>query len=116
VKLTHSPGGAAWATTGGKLSAANGVTVKLAAPDTAQKITVTAGAAKLAFDVIAPTSVAQDRAAGTGVKHTLNQADSGIAALTFLGPDTVNFSKVRWRELDVAGVASPGVYSCNPFS
>lgn len=58
-----------------------------------------------------------DREPGTGVKHTLNQADSGIQTRVFLGPDTVNFSRVRYRELNVAGVpTTPGVYSCNTFS
>ena len=121
VNLTHSPGSAAWTTTVGPapLSATNGDRVIFTAPDTApattQRITVTAGAATISFDVLAPTSVTQERVAGTGVKHTVNRADSGIALLTFLGPDTVNFSRVRWRELDDAGVAT-GVYSCNPAS
>src|SRR6185295_14431678 len=51
------------------------------------------------------------------VKHTLNQPDSGIQTRVFLGPDTVNFSKARYRELNVAGVpTTPGVYSCNTFA
>ena len=75
-----------------------------------------AGAATKDFDVVAPTGVVMDRAPGTGIKHTLNQADSGIQTQIFLGPDTVNFNKVIYRELDVAGVATPGVYSCNPAS
>ena len=115
VNLTHAPASAAWTTTAGTLSAANGIKVILTAPDTAQKITVTGGTATLVFDVLAPTSVAMDREPGTGVKHTLNQPDSGIQTRVFLGPDTVNFNKVIYRELDVAGAAtSPGVYSCNP--
>ena len=122
VNLTHAPGSAAWTTSVGTapLSATNGVTVIFTAPDTfpatTQRITVTAGAATISFDVIAPTTVAQDRVAGTGVKHTVDRPDSGFTALTFLGPDTVNFSNVRWREMDVAGVATPGAYSCNPAS
>ena len=117
VNLTHAPGSAAWTTTDGTLSAANGVTVILTAPDRAKRITVNAGAATISFDVIAPTSVAMDRESGTGVKHTLNQPDSGIQTRVFLGADTVNFSRVRYRELNVAGVpTSPGVYSCNTFS
>ena len=115
VNLTHAPGSAAWTTTAGTLSAANGTKVILTAPDTAQKITVTAGAATLQFDIIAPTSVSMDREPGTGVKHTLNQPDSGIQTRVFLGPDDVNFHKVRYRELDVAGTGT-GVYSCNPAS
>jgi peptidoglycan hydrolase-like protein with peptidoglycan-binding domain len=117
VKLTHSPGSAAWTTTGGTLSAASGVTVILTAPDTAQRITVTAGTTTLAFDVLAPDSVSMNREPGTGVKHTLNRADSGIQTRIFLGPDTVNFNKVIYHELDVAGtVTSPGAFSCNPAS
>lgn len=116
VNLTHAPGAAAWTRTAGTLSAASGVTVILTAPDTAQRITVTAGTATLAFDVIAPTSVTMDREPGVGVKHTLNRADSGIQTRVFLGPDTVNFSRARYRELDVAGTPTvPGPYSCNTF-
>ncbi len=122
VNLTHSPGSATWSTTEGAapLSATRGTKVLFTAPDTSpattKRITVTAGAATIVFDVLAPTSVAQSREPGTGVKHTKDQPDSGIASRTFLGPDTVNFNKVRWRELDVAGVVTPGVYSCNPAS
>ena len=117
VNLTHSPGSAAWTTTAGKLSAANGTKVILTAPDTTQKITVTAGTATLDFEVIAPTTVAMDREPGTAVKHHLNRPDSGIQTRVFLGPDTVNFNKVIYHEMDVAGVpTNPGVYSCNTFS
>jgi outer membrane protein OmpA-like peptidoglycan-associated protein len=116
VNLTHVPGSASWTTTAGTLSAATGSTVLLTAPDTAQTVTVTAGAASLAFTVLAPDSVAMDRQPGTGVKHTLNRADSGILARVFLGPDTVNFSRIRYRELDVPGIPLPGAYSCNTFS
>jgi hypothetical protein len=119
VNLTHSPGSAAWTTSVGTttLSATSGVTVRFTAPDTfpatTQRITVTAGAARLALDVIAPTSVAMDRQPGTGVIHTVNRPDSGINTRVFLGPDTVNFSAVRYRELDVNSVNTvPGPYSC----
>ncbi|HMB36995.1 MAG TPA: DUF4157 domain-containing protein [Methylomirabilota bacterium] len=115
VNLTHAPGSTAWTTTAGTLSATNGTTVILTAPDTAQKITVRAGGVTIQFDIVAPTSVSMDREPGTGVKHHLNRADSGIQTRVFLGPDDVNFSNVRYRELDVAGTGS-GVYSCNPFS
>jgi hypothetical protein len=111
VNLTHSPGSAAWTRTAGTLSAANGVTVIFTAPDTTQNVTVRAGAATIVLHVIAPTSVIMDREPGTGVKHTLNRPNSGIQTRVFLGPDTVNFNKVRYRELDVNAVAN-GVYSC----
>jgi hypothetical protein len=113
VNLTHTPGSAAWTSTGGKLSAASGVTVILTAPDIAQSITVTAGAATITFTVLAPTSVAMDREPGTGVQHTVNRPNSGIQTRVFLGPDTVNFSRARYRELDVNATATvPGAYSC----
>lgn len=113
VSLTHSPGTAAWTTTGGTLSAANGAKVILTAPDTASKITVTAGKATIAFDVITPNDVHMDRFGTTGVKHTVNHADSGIETLAFLLPDTVNFGGVTYHELNVgATVSSPGAYSC----
>jgi peptidoglycan hydrolase-like protein with peptidoglycan-binding domain len=116
VDLTHSAGSAAWTATAGTLSAASGPAVRWTAPDTAQTVAIQASAANLNFTVLAPTAVVMDRQPGTGVKHTLNQPDSGIQTRVFLGPDTVNFSEARYRELDVAGVSTPGVYSCNTFS
>jgi hypothetical protein len=115
VKLTHAPGAAAWSTTAGTLSAPNGVKVTLTAPDTAQQITVTGGTATLKFDIIAPTAVAMDREPGTGVQHDAGRPTSGIQMRVFLGPDTVNFNKVIYHEMDVAGTGN-GVYSCNPAS
>jgi hypothetical protein len=113
VRLTHAPGAAAWATTAGKLSSANGIIVTLTAPDTAQQVTVTGGGTTIIFDVLAPTAVHMDRLGATGVKHTQNHADSGIATQPFLLPDTVNFRNVIYHELNVAAAAtSPGVYSC----
>jgi len=120
VNLTYSAGSATWATTGGQISATTGPQVILTAPDTAQIVGVAAvgaGSATIAFTVIAPTSVAMDREPGTGVKHTLNQPDSGIQTRVHLGRDTVNFYNVIFRERDVPGVpTNPGVYSCNTFS
>ncbi|MEO8935532.1 MAG: peptidoglycan-binding domain-containing protein [Burkholderiaceae bacterium] len=117
IDLTHSAGSTTWSVTKGKLSATTGAKVRLTAPDVAQTITVTAGTTTLNFTVVAPTGVHMDRFPGSGIKHTFNQADSGIMTLPFLLPDDVNFLKVIYREMDVAGVASvPGVYSCNPFS
>ena len=119
VTLTHAPGSAAWSTSVGPapLSATNGVSVVFTAPDTfpakTQRITVTAGAARIEFEVVAPDSVAMDRQPGTGVQHTVNRPRSGIQTRVFLGPATVNFSRVRYRELDVNATATvPGVYSC----
>lgn len=119
VNLTLSSGDAttAWTTTAGTLSATTGPTVKFTAPDTAQNVIITAGGANIVFTIVAPSGVHMDRFTGTGVKHTQNQPDSGIEILPFILPDTVNFSKIRYREIDVKGiVSSPGVYSCNPAS
>ena len=118
VTLTHSSScSVTWTTTAGTLFPV-GNTAILTAPDTAQKVTVTAGGATKTFNVVAPTSVAMDIAPGSGVKHTLNKPDSGIHVRVFLGPATVNFTNVSYRELDVAGVpsAGAGAYSCNPFA
>ena len=114
VFLTHTPGPANWSTTGGTVSPNAGTVVMLSAPDTAQTITVTGGAATIDFDVVAPTGVHMDRLAGTGIKHTKDHADSGIATLPFLLPDTVNFNRVTYREINVgATVTNPGAYSCH---
>ena len=119
VDLTFSLGSTTWATTAGTLIfiAGNpGPLVRFTAPDTAQFVTVTAGAASILFTVLAPTSVVMDRQPGTGVKHTVNRPNSGIQTRVFIGPDSVNFYNVRYRELDVAGVPTdPGAYSCNTF-
>jgi len=113
VFLTHSPGSATWTTTAGTVSPGTGVMVIFTAPDTAQTVTVTGGAATIAFTVIAPANVHMDRFAGTGVGHTKDLPDSGIRTLAFLLPDTVNFGNVIYREMDVPGVGT-GVYACNP--
>ena len=114
VFLSHTPGPANWTTTAGTLSPNSGVVVTLTAPDTAQTVTVTGGDATLDFNIIAPNNVHMDRFSGTGVKHTKDHADSGIETLPFLLPDTVNFSRVRYREINVgAAVTSPGAYSCH---
>lgn len=120
VDLTFSLGSTTWSTTAGTLTfvAGNpGPIVRFTAPDTAQFVTVTAGTAPTAsiilFTVLAPTSIAMDRQPGTGVQHTLNRPDSGIQTRVFLGPDSVNFYRVIYHELDVAGTGT-GVFSCNP--
>jgi hypothetical protein len=111
--LIPLPVSVAWSTTDGKVTPASGPATLLTAPDTKKKITVTAGTATKDFEVIAPTSVAMDREPGTGVFHTKDRPDSGIRTRVFLGPDTVNFNKARYRELDVAGTGT-GHFSCNP--
>jgi hypothetical protein len=118
VTLTHTPGAAAWSAPRGTFSVANGPITIFTAPDTAQaSLRVTGGAATIDFEIVAPTSVAMDvDPAFPGVMHAVNRPTSGIRTRVFLGPDTVNFNKVLYHEMNVAGVASAGVYSCNPFS
>jgi len=116
VTLRHAPGNATWTASAGTLSGNFGIQVTWTAPDTTQNVTITASAASITFNVIAPSEVHMDRQPGTGVKHKLNRSDSGIQARVFLGPDTVNFTKVTYHEMDVVGVPTPGAYSCNTFS
>jgi hypothetical protein len=89
-------------------------TVTWTAPDTAQRVTVTAGTATIDFDVVAPNGVHMDRAAGSPIQHLANHADCGIQTDVFLLPDRVNFRNVVYRELDVAGTATRGAFACNP--
>jgi outer membrane protein OmpA-like peptidoglycan-associated protein len=117
VNLTHSSGdpSTTWDRTAGQFDSMIGSSIVFTAPDTAQAVTITAGGATIVFTVIAPNDVRLEQIPGTGVKHTRNRADSGIAADVFILPDNVNFNKVIVRELDVVGVATPGAYSCNTF-
>lgn len=123
VRLTHSPGDAHWAASDGNFTFTTDnkerrVTVEdkviFNAPDTEQrKVIVAAGGATIVFTVIAPTGIHMERVESTGVKHDKNRADSGIAVQPFLLPDTVNFSSVKYRELNVGAVVTdPGAYSC----
>jgi len=112
VDLTHTPGSATWTTTGGKLDKTTGDKVRLTAPDTAQTITVSAGAAKIDFQVFAPNDVHMDLL-NKNIKHQKGHADSGIATQPFLLPDNVNFSNVSYHEVNTgAVVTAPGAYSC----
>jgi outer membrane protein OmpA-like peptidoglycan-associated protein len=123
VKLTHSPGSADWRISGpGWLSAVrpdqtcnqkqcNGDTVKLTALDVKGDIFVKAGAATIDFKVIAPASVFMERVATV---HYIGHPDIGILTAAYLRPDTVNFHKVTYHELNIPG-AGTGVYSYNPF-
>jgi len=112
VRLTYSAGDTTWATTAGTLSAAKGGSVVLTAPDTAKKVTVTAGKATITFTVIAPNMVTMERLPDTSVSHTKDRPDSGIQTTSFLGPDTVNFYNTMHHEVNVNAVAD-GVYK--PF-
>jgi len=113
VKLTQSAGNATttWSTTAGQLkgigsAAPVGPSVILTAPDVGLPLVVSSGGAIILFFVIPPTDVHMDRFPGTGIKHTINRADIGIETLPFLLPDTVNFNKVTYHELDVAGTTA----------
>jgi peptidoglycan hydrolase-like protein with peptidoglycan-binding domain len=112
IDLTHTPGSATWSKTAGTLDRTNGDKVRLTAPDIAQKVTVTAGAATLDFNVVAPNDVHMDLL-NTNIKHQVGHADSGIATQPFLLPDNVNFNNVSYHELNTGAVVSnPGAYSC----
>lgn len=117
VFLEYTDGPTTWATTGGRLSVAPGVPaakVTLDAPDTAQTIIVTAGKASVSFAVLAPSGVEMDRRGA--MKHNKNLPDSGIRVRPHILPDTVNFYRITYHEMDIAFAATvPGVYSCNPF-
>ncbi|HKB38216.1 MAG TPA: DUF4157 domain-containing protein, partial [Gemmataceae bacterium] len=111
VTLTHSLGTAAtaWVATAGTFlppAGATGAVVVFAAPDAAQTVTITASGVTITLTIVAPTGVHMDRFPGSGVKHTLNRADVGIQTQPFLLPDTVNFNKVIYHELDVAGTTA----------
>ena len=117
VNLTHSFGSATtvWTASAGTFVTNTGARVLFKAPDTAQSVTITADGASITFSIVAPDVVHMDNVGGV-TKHTQNFPDSGILTDVFLLPDNVNFNKVRYRELDVAGTATPGAYSCNPAS
>jgi hypothetical protein len=112
VFLEYTQGSTTWATTGGKLSSTVGSKVRLDAPETAGTITVTAGTASVSFAVLAPSQIFMDRRGG--MKHTKNFPDSGIRVRPHLLPDTVNFYRVIYHEMDVAFTTTGGSYSCNP--
>jgi hypothetical protein len=112
VRLRYTGGSTTWTASGGTLSAHTGASVLFTAPDTGMSVTITAGTASLVFTVLAPSGVFMDRHGA--MKHTFNQPDSGIRMRPYLLPDTVNFYRVIYHEMDVPFVATPGVYSCNP--
>lgn len=113
VFLEYTHGSTTWATTGGVLSSTTGEKVRLDAPDTAGTVTVTAGTAPpLSFTVIAPSGIAMTRRGG--MKHNKNVPDSGIRLRPHLAPDTVNFYRITYHEMDVPATIATGHYSCNP--
>jgi len=112
VNLSYSAGKTHWATSAGTLSSDYDDGVFFNAPDTPQNVTVSAGTAKIILTVIAPASIVAERFPDTGVSHTKDRPDSGIMTTTFLGPDTVNFRNVKYREVNVGAICS-GVFK--PF-
>ena len=112
VNLAFSAGNTHWVTTAGKLSSARGPATTLTAPDTAGQVTVTAGTATITFTVVAPNILYMQTFPGIGVSHTRGRPDSGIQTTSFLGPDTVNFYNIKYREVNVDSIGS-GVY--RPF-
>jgi hypothetical protein len=117
VDLTYTGGLTTWATTRGQLSVAPGVPaakVRFDAPDTAGPVVITAGTASITFNVLAPSGVSMKQLGG--LKHFKNTPTSGLRLRPHLLPDTVNFYKVTFHEMDLAFGTATGHYSCNPFS
>jgi hypothetical protein len=112
VLLSYSAGITDWKTTAGTLSSTHDTGTFLTAPDTAQKVTVTAGQTTITFDVIPPNDVLMEQDPNTAISHTKDRPDIGMLTTTFLQPDTVNFQHVKYREKDAKAFAS-GVYK--PF-
>lgn len=117
VELTFSQGSARWRTTGGRLSARRGASVRFTAPDRAASATVTAvGAnctATITFTIVEPSGVRMLRSPGTGVRHRQNRPDSGMRTDIYLLPDTVCFYNIEYSEVDCPAVCT-GVYT--PFN
>lgn len=118
VILTFSSGSATWSTTGGTLSSAVGNSVTWTAPQRSASVTITAKGtnctAQITFNVIEPSVVNQKQYPGTTVQHTHNEADVGMYTQVYIGPDSVNFYKIQWLELEIGCTATcPGVYCWN---
>jgi hypothetical protein len=115
VFLEYTHGSTTWATTGGALSSLTGAKVRLDAPDVPGTIIVSAGTAPpVSFTVLAPTGVFMERRGG--MKHKKDRPNSGIRVRPYLMPDTVNFYRVIYHELDIAFSPTGGAYACNPSS
>jgi hypothetical protein len=118
VTLTFSLGNASWTTSGGKLSSTSGPSVTFAAPDRAASVTVTASGSSctcaITFDVVEPSEARRQQKPGTGIEHTKNRPDIGIATDLYLFPDDVCFYNVEYKEKDVIAVTS-GVYDQRPL-
>lgn len=113
VILTHKKRHVNWTTTAGILSDAIDHTIKFTAPDIPKKVTITGRRSSITFDVIAPEGVFMERKGSTGVIHTQNRPDSGLNLQVYLQPDTVNFYKVQYHEVNVAAIGEGEYQSLN---
>jgi len=111
VTLTVSPGPATWTVNrGGAVTPKSGTTVTFRAGGRAAKATVTAagsgGSCTIAFTIVEPSSLTMARAAGTGIRHTQNQPDSGFLGQPYVHPDDVSFHNIEVREKNSRAKAS----------
>jgi hypothetical protein len=106
VDLTYSLGQADWAAVGaaGTLNAVAGPMVTFTAGDTAGSVTITATGggctATLTLTVVLPASFTMKRRVGTNLGHTHGRPDCAWFGTMMVHPDTVNFYRVRVRELN----------------
>jgi hypothetical protein len=110
LEACGAPGNVTWSTSAGTLSPTNGAITTLTAPDRKATATVTVyydgGSCSLPFNVIEPSGV---YFATNALKHHYDRADIGFYALTYLKPDSVNFSHV-WCIEEKANCVADGVY------
>jgi Divergent InlB B-repeat domain/SMP-30/Gluconolactonase/LRE-like region/NHL repeat len=115
VNLTSSGSSATWSWSGvGRLNMTSGHQVTYSAGAIGGTATITAsdtvGKASITFTVIPPSIAKQAIVTGSYI-HKVTRPDIGFHADTYLGPDTVSFYNVWWKELEINATAT-GVYSC----
>lgn len=112
VRLTFSLGNANWTSSGGRLSSNAGTTVVFTAPATPEQVTFTATGggctANFSLEVIAPNDVRMRR---VDVLHMTNSPSIGMHTQIFFLPDTVNFHRTEFDELEI-GATADGVFAC----
>jgi hypothetical protein len=110
VNLIFTPGIANWSTSGGKLSSANGETVRFTAPDREATIIIKAagigGTADITFKVIEPRGVLMEKGSGTRVWHVQNIPSVGIRTSIYIQPATVSFENIEAIEDDCSGLVT----------
>jgi hypothetical protein len=111
INLTFNLGAATWTTSAGVLSVASGTTTRLTVPDRAASVKVTAvdatGAkAEITFNVIEPSGVLMERAAGTGIWHQINIPSVGIRTSIYIQPADVSFENIEIVEDDCPGIVT----------